>query len=93
MNQLVSNKKEEQASSLILNNQRHISLTGIQEVYSANDKSLYLKTNNKKLLITGQNINITKLIVETGELEADGIFDSIRYSTKVSGNIFKRIFK
>ncbi len=79
--------------SIILNNQSKLSLTGIQEVISTNDKMLILKTNGKKLTISGNDINITKLIVDTGEMEATGTFDSIKYDKTFTGNIFKRFFK
>ena len=80
-------------NSLTLTNQKKIILTGIQEVYSTNDKFISLKTNGKKLMITGENITITKLLVDSGELEANGNFDSIKYSSNTSKKLFNRIFK
>ena len=89
-------RKEDQPitkNNVILNNQNKLILSGIQEVYSTNDKMLILKANNKKLTISGNNINITKLLVDSGELEATGNFDCIKYSTSNQGSILKRIFK
>ena len=47
--------------------------------------------NNEKITILGNNINITKLDVESGVIEANGLFNSIQYNSKP--NLFKRIFK
>ncbi len=81
------------SSSIILNNQTSLSLTGVQEVYSTNEKLIMLKASGKKLTITGENINITKLNVDTGELEAKGMFDTIKYSTNIKTGLFKKVFK
>ena len=86
-------KKENTTSSIILNNQRNLKLTGISDIISCNDKTLILKTSNNRLTITGSDINVTKLIFETGELEATGNFDCIKYSSSNNGGLMKRIFK
>ena len=87
------NKNIEKPNSIILNNRTNLTLTGISEIISSNDKQLLLKTNNTHLTITGNDINITKLIVETGDLEATGRFHSIIYSGREKKNFLKRLFK
>ena len=86
-------KNNNSINNVILNNRSSIALTGINEVISTNDRQLLLKTNNTRLTITGHNINITKLVIDTGELEATGTFDSIIYSGNGKKSIFGRIFK
>ena len=87
-------KKEITNQSLSLINQSQLKLTGISDIISSNDKILILKINKNRLTITGNNINILKLIVETGELEATGNFDCIKYSNNTNnGGLLKRIFK
>ena len=88
-----NNKNIMTTNNIILNNRSNIALTGISEVISTNAKQLLLNTNNTKLTITGNNINITKLVIETGELEATGSFDSITYSGNTKKTILNRIFK
>jgi len=80
-------------SSIILNNQTNLILSGVQTVYSTNEKFIILKTNGKKLTITGENISITKLSVDNGELEAKGQFESIKYTQNIKNTIFKKVFK
>ena len=77
--------------NLTLQNRKSIKIEGIIEILSSNDASISLKMKDTTLFITGSNINITRLDVSTGIIEADGIFNSIRFGK--SGNIFTRLFK
>lgn len=76
---------------LSLSNRNTLHLSGILEVISTSDNELYLKLKDTTLSITGTNIHISKLDVQSGDLEATGNFDSIKYGK--SKNIFKRLFK
>lgn len=78
--------------NLILNNRNHLKIDAIKEIIRSNDSELLLKmNNNEKITILGNNINITKLDIESGVIEANGLFNSIQYNSKP--NLFKRIFK
>lgn len=85
-------QKPESISRLSLENQKKITVTGVVEIISSNDNSILLKLNKSNLLLSGSNIHITKLDVQQGILEADGIFSQIRYNHQ-NTNLFKRIFK
>lgn len=77
--------------SLNLINRKSLILEGIIKINATSETCISLKLKDTILNITGSNIHITKLDINTGVLEAEGIFDSIKYGK--SGNIFKRIFK
>lgn len=77
--------------NLILENRKKIKIDGIIEILASNDSSISLKMQDTNLLINGSNINITKLDITTGTIEAEGLFESIKFGK--SGNIFKRLFK
>ncbi len=79
-------------SKLILENQNKITVTGIIEILSSNDNTLFAKLNKGNIYIYGNGIHITKLDIEQGLLEAEGNFNQIKYNNK-SDNIFKRIFR
>ena len=85
--------KTEKQTTLTLLNQKNLILSGVEEVYSSNDKTIYLKTNGKKLQILGENINISKLSLDSGELEASGLFYNFKYFVNVKTSFFKRFFK
>ena len=79
------------SENLTLTNRKQIKLDGIIEIISTSDTSISLKLKNSPLTITGTNINITKLDIELGILEASGNFETIKYTK--SGGLFKKIFK
>jgi len=83
---------EDKTHSLTLEEQKKISLTGISNVESFNEKEVNLKLAEKTLYITGANLNVEKLNVEDGTLTILGEVSTIRYSGAKIG-IMKRIFK
>jgi len=78
-------------NNLILKNRKYITLDGINQIISSNENNIFAKLKDTSIYITGNQIHITRLDIEQGILEAEGIFDSIKYGK--STNIFKRIFK
>lgn len=93
MEKIVSTEKTNTNSELlILSNRKNLQLEGISEVISTSDNCLVLKLKDTILSILGEGINIKKLDVNNGTLEAEGKFNNIKYGVK-SGNFFKRIFK
>lgn len=96
MEKVVTNSYKEKneaitKESLNLINRNVLQLEGVLEVISSSDNELYLKLKNTTLYINGANLQISKLDVKTGELEATGEITSIKYGK--NKNIFKRIFK
>ena len=77
--------------SLLIQCRKTLKIEGIVEVVSTSDSLLNLKLKDTSLTITGEQINIEKLDINLGILEANGKFVSIKYGK--SGNIFKRLFK
>lgn len=90
---VIQNEVTSVNSILTLTNRKKLSLTNVGEIISSNENSILLKISQNKAWITGKNINITKLDVASGLLEAEGIFDSIKYDKSSNENFFKRIFK
>ncbi len=85
------NKSNNIQENLILNNRKNLKLEGIVEVLATSDSNLNLKLKDTNLVISGENINILKLDVNLGILEAEGKFDAFKFGK--SANLFKRIFK
>ena len=89
-----SNKTIEKSitnENLILSNRKILKLEGIVEIMSSSENQLNIKLKDTSLVISGQNMHITRLDVSTGVLEVEGLIDSIKYGKSV--NIFKRLFK
>lgn len=91
MEKIVNQEKTTTSESLSLINRKNLKLEGIVEILSTSETILMLKLKDTTLCISGENINIQKIDVNTGILEAEGKFTSIKYGK--SGNFFKRIFK
>ncbi|MGN0748687.1 MAG: YabP/YqfC family sporulation protein [Christensenellales bacterium] len=81
-------------NKLTLINQTNLTVTGIKKAIIVSETALALELENKTLQISGKNMEVKKLDVETGILEVNGIIDSIKYvGSKEKINLFKRIFK
>ena len=93
MEKVTINQNESINSILTLTNRKKLTLTNVSEVVSSNETNILLKIAQTKVQITGNSINITKLDVASGLLEAEGNFDSIKYDKANSQNLFKRLFK
>lgn len=77
--------------SLTLINRQKINIEGIVEIIASNESNILLKLKDTHLSIYGKNISISKLDIECGILEAEGIFDNIKYGK--NGGFLKKIFK
>ena len=92
-------KKEEfeksfSESKLEIINRKVLSITGVEKVYETNENKLQLKVAGSNLLITGEGLNISRLDVETGVVQLNGIINELKYYTSDNkGNIFKKLFK
>ena len=81
-------------NTITLANRSKITITGVTKVVSISPSAIDLVAYGSGLVVLGSDILVTKLNVETGDIEATGRFDAIRYSnTNSKSNFIKRIFK
>lgn len=87
--------KPKQQNMLVLDNRARLSVTGINDVDSFDERTIVAYTDYGQLTIHGVNLNISKLSVESGELMVDGEISSLVYTDNQpqGGNIFKRLFR
>jgi sporulation protein YabP len=80
-------------SSLILDNRKKLSVTGVEDVVGFNDESVSLKTVKGDLLVSGSSLHISKLDLDTGNVELEGIINSLQYSREKNDKSFmQRLF-
>lgn len=92
MEKIISQEKQNTyTENLIINNRKDLTMEGVCDIVSTSDTLICLKLKDTNVNIFGENINIKKIDVNTGILQAEGKFNCIKYGK--SGNIFKRIFK
>lgn len=81
--------------SLILENRRSLTATGVSNVDSFDDETIVATTDLGDLTVRGSKLHIDKLNIETGELTLEGEIVSMTYTeNRSSGDgIFSRLFK
>ena len=73
-------------------------ISGVKEVISFDPDEIILDTEQGVLMIHGEELHVTKLTVEKGEVELEGNVDSMIYSVDntsegVKGGFIRRLFR
>lgn len=73
-------------------------ITGIQDVVSFDENQIILDTDMGLLTIKGKGLHVSRLTLEKGEVDIEGTFDSLLYSSnesyrKSGESLFTRLFK
>ena len=83
--------------NLILENRGKLSISGVLDVLSFDDQVIMVETELGLLTIKGENLRITKLIIDTSEVIVEGNISYLAYSNKDveknKGSIISKIFK
>ncbi len=80
---------------MVLDDRRRLSLTGIIDVDSFDDGTIIAQTALGELHIEGEELQICRLNIESGDLSIEGNVTSLIYNEprQAKGGVFKRIFK
>lgn len=89
---------EEKSHKVLLDGRRKGSITGVVDVVSFDVKEVILETTLGMLNIKGQDLKVTRLSVEKGEIDFSGQISNMTYSDssvreKKSEGLVARIFK
>lgn len=81
--------------NLILENRKNLSLGGIDDVLGFNEEMVTLSGNCGILIVRGENLHISKLSLDTGEVNLDGKINALIYSEEKQekSGVFSRLFK
>lgn len=81
--------------SVSLSGRKQLVMEGVKHVDSFDEKEIVLETNMGRLLLKGEGLHITQLNLETGNLAAEGFFNSLQYvESKPRGKgVLSRILK
>ncbi len=95
MDKNLKNVKTEILHNLIMENRARLSVSGVEDVESFNEEEIILHTQMDTLVITGQDLKINKLSVDTGEVAIEGAIDCLKYvATRYDkGSFISRLFK
>lgn len=91
---LAEQKTVKMPHSLILDNRKMLTATGVSNVDSFDEQTVVAYTDLGELVVRGSKLHIDKLNIESGELTLDGEITSMSYSeNRASGGFFTRLFK
>lgn len=83
---------------VMMTNRRNCTINGVNEVLSFDIHEILLETEQGMLMIKGDDLHVSRLTLEKGEVDIDGKIDSFTYSD-VSGaarkneSLFTRLFR
>ena len=79
-------------STLILEQRKRLSISGVSSVDFFSDQCLKLTIGGSRAQIFGENLKVIAFAKEQGNFIAEGTFNEIKYNYK-KPSILKRIFK
>lgn len=85
-----------QTHSLKMSSRERLFADGVEDVESFSEDKIIAYTNDGQMTVKGAELKINRLSVEDGELEIQGIIDSIEYQDTHQGSgqgIWSRIFR
>lgn len=94
---MVYEEKEKFANmpqNIILEDRSRLSVTGVLDVDSFDDRQIVAKTVKGSLILRGNDLHIDKLSLDTGDLTVTGLITDLGYEeTAPSGSLWQRLFK
>ena len=80
--------------NIILEDRARLSVTGVLDVDSFDDRQIVAKTVKGTLIMRGSDLHIDKLSLDTGDLVVTGLVTDLGYEeTAPSGSLWQRLFK
>lgn len=81
-----------------MTSRNELRVTGVSEVHSFNDEGVLLETSLGLLTVSGENIRITKLTLDQGEIAVRGDISALMYSdggkfSKKGSGVLSKLFK
>lgn len=91
-------KEKRRPHKLEIQNREQGMISGVQDVVSFDENQIILDTDMGLLTVRGKNLHVSRLTLEKGEVDIDGMFESLLYSSneafRRSGeSLLKRLFK
>lgn len=67
------------ANEIILKDRKLLSVTGVKDVNAFTEESVILALETSSLVVRGETLHISKLDLESGEVDVDGKVNSLQY--------------
>jgi len=81
--------------NITLKGRESLVVSGIEHIYSFNDKKVEVRTSAGEMVIEGENLDMSKLSLDENIINIEGTINSIIYSKerKPQESFFKKVFK
>ncbi len=86
-------ENQNKIQNVILENREKISISGIKEVKNFDEEIINLDTELGELTIKGQNLHISKMDVESGDIRITGNIFGLIYNDNVKSSFWSKVFK
>ncbi|MBS6861521.1 MAG: sporulation protein YabP [Clostridiales bacterium] len=91
---MTEEKKQKLPHSVILENRKAFTATGVSNVDSFDEQTIVAYTDLGELVVKGSGLHINRLNIETGELTLTGEVDSLTYTQgRQNGGMLSRLFR
>ena len=92
------NAAKQRTHKLMLTNRRTCTISGVNDVLSFDVNEILLETEQGMLMIKGNELHVSRLSLDKGEVDIDGRIDSLTYSETAGYNakgesLLARLFK
>lgn len=92
------NSSTRKPHKLMLTNRRTCAISGVNDVLSFDVNEILLETEQGMLMIKGNELHVSRLSLDKGEVDVDGRIDSFTYSetggySAKSESLLTRLFK
>mgnify|MGYP001348828289 CR=1 FL=1 len=86
--------RAETPHSLILEDRRRLSVSGVSEVVSFDENQVVMETAQGQLTVDGEGLHVEKLSLEVGELTLEGEIEAMAYARENArkGSFWSRVF-
>ncbi len=85
-------EQNNEIQKLLIEDRKRLAISCVQEVEGFSEQQIRLTISNSTVLISGDKLKITQFNKATGNLQAEGEINSIRYDVK-KAPLVKRLFK
>ena len=97
MNNINQEAKSRKAHNVVIVNKKQMTVSGVIRVENFNENTIVLVTEFGQMTIEGTNLHISRLSLETGDMNIDGDIIGLFYSgdsyDRKNSNLFSKIFK
>ena len=82
---MAEEKKTKLPHNLILEDRKKLNISGVEDVDSFDEQTVIAYTSLGQLVIRGKSLHISKLNLESGELQLDGEIAALAYTDSHGG--------